>query len=197
MKTEIRKIEFEVEIEEREENDKPQLSGYAIKWGALSQRMWGFQEKFEKGAFSRSLKEQKVLMFWNHNRNVLLGNTESKTLRLEEDEKGLRFEVDLPDTQAAKDVRALIKRKDVKGMSFGFYPRKQEWDETDPKRIIRTIKEADLFEVSPTHSPAYLQTKVTARDENGEDKAYEEYKKRQAERSSKMRENLLRNKGVM
>jgi phage head maturation protease len=49
-------------------------------------------------------------------------------------------------------------------VSFGFRALKQEWDESDPENIIRTITSADLFEISPVAFPAYPDSAVAARN---------------------------------
>jgi HK97 family phage prohead protease len=107
---------------------------------------------------------------------MVLGNTENDTLKLAEDERGLRFELMLPDTTAGKDARTLIKRGDVKGMSFGFRTVKDQWDESDPKAVIRTLQEVRLYEVSPTAMPAYPQSSVAARSMEDIKDSYEEYR---------------------
>ncbi len=50
----------------------------------------------------------------------LLGRTLSQTLRLAVDDTGLEYEVDLPDTQYARDLAALAERGDVQHSSFAF-----------------------------------------------------------------------------
>ena len=51
-----------------------------------------------------------------HDPSRLLARTKSGTLRLEEDSKGLRFELDLPDTTEGRDLLALAERGDIGGM---------------------------------------------------------------------------------
>jgi HK97 family phage prohead protease len=94
---------------------------------------------------------------------MVLGNSENNTLKVWEDEIGLRFELELPDTTAGKDALTLIQRGDVKGVSFGFRTRVDEWDESDRTNVIRTLVDVVLYEVSPTSMPAYPQTSVAAR----------------------------------
>jgi HK97 family phage prohead protease len=172
---ELRTITID-EMEYREEEDKPVLSGYVVRFNKLSEEMWGFREQVAPGAFLKSLNERKVFSFWNHNSDMVLGNTENDTLKLAEDERGLRFELMLPDTTAGKDARTLIKRGDVKGMSFGFRTVKDQWDESDPKAVIRTLQEVRLYEVSPTAMPAYPQSSVAARSMEDIKDSYEEYR---------------------
>jgi len=80
----------------------------------------------------------------------------------------------LPDTQAGRDAHVLVSRGDVNQMSFGFLIRKQEWDESDPKNIIRTLIEVDLREISLTPFPAYKATSAKTRSARDD---YADYKK--------------------
>jgi HK97 family phage prohead protease len=154
---------------------KTTIAGYAARFESLSVSFGGwFKEKIRAGAFTESLKKNNVRALWNHNMDLVLGSTKAKTLRLKEDDKGLRFELDLPDTQAGKDAAISIKRGDVDGMSFGFRVLKQEWDEKDPKNVIRTLVDVDLREISPTAFPAYPATSVKVRSVEDD---YDEYRK--------------------
>src|SRR5690606_37712729 len=66
------------------------------------------------------------------------------------------------DTSDGRDVKALIERGDISGMSFGFSVLRQEWDETvDPPK--RTIIEVELREVSVVSEPAYDGTTIALR----------------------------------
>lgn len=142
------------------------ISGYAARFEKLSVDLGGFREKIAPGAFSGSLKRD-VVALWSHNIDIVLGRRSNNTLTLEEDESGLRFSLELPDTQAGRDAFTSIKRKDVRGMSFGFSvpPKGDDWEVQNDKSLIRTLRKVDLFEVSPTAFPAYPQTSVSARGE--------------------------------
>ena len=99
MDKEIRVLAADLEIRESEDN-KRTISGYAVKWEQLSDKMgwfFRFREKFRKGAFADSLDKRAQKILWNHNDDIVLGSTNNGTLRLSEDEVGLRFENDLPD----------------------------------------------------------------------------------------------------
>lgn len=154
---------LDLTIRKTDEDGKAIVGGYVNKFEQLSEDLGWFKEKVRKGAFDRSIKEQPVLAFWNHNSDLVLGNTDNKTLKVWEDEEGLRFELELPDTSAGLDAMKLIERGDVKGVSFGFRTIKDEWDETDQRNPIRTLIDVELYEVSPTPMPAYPQSSVAAR----------------------------------
>jgi HK97 family phage prohead protease len=175
------------DIEYREDSDNPVIGGYVVRWDKLSEEMFGFREKVSKGAFLKSLSEMRVLSFWNHNSDMVLGNTENGSLVLQEDERGLKFDLTLPDTSIGRDARALIKRGDVKGMSFGFRTLREEWDESDPKKVVRTLLEVRLYEVSPTPMPAYPQSSVAARSFEDVRNSYEEYHTEKVLRETKLR----------
>jgi len=156
-------FEMEDTRADEKEDKSPIIAGYAAVFDKLSVPLWGFREKIQKNAFAKSLKVNTVKAFWNHNSDLVLGSTGSASLMLEEDDKGLRFELTLPDTQAGKDAYILVKRGDVTQMSFGFKVKGQIWDESDPKNVIRTLTEIDLFEISLTPFPAYTQTSAKTR----------------------------------
>lgn len=167
---------FDAEIELRSDEDKKTLHGYAAKFDSLSVPLFGFREKIRKGAFTESIKKNNIRALWNHNTDMVLGSTKTGTLQLEEDQKGLRFELELPDTQAGRDAAVSVSRGDVDGMSFSFEALRQEWDEKDDKNVIRTLIEVDVKEISPTAFPAYPKTKVMARSVKDD---YEDYSNEQ------------------
>lgn len=155
------------DVEIRESDDgKRTISGYAVKWEMKSHAMGyfkRFKEQFRKGAFSDSLTSDDQMALWSHDTSKVLGRTKNGTLRLLEDDIGLRFELDLPNTTLGNDAYETIKRGDVDGVSFGFQMKKQEWDENDVENITRSILKARLLEVSPVAFPAYPDSQVSAR----------------------------------
>src|SRR5688572_16918348 len=57
---------------------------------------------------------------FNHDPNMLLGRAGAGTLRLSTDARGLRYEIDIPDTTVGRDVATSIARGDLAGSSFAF-----------------------------------------------------------------------------
>lgn len=165
-KTETRELlTNKIEIRE-DDGGKRTISGYAVKWEKKSQVLGffrRFREQFIKGAFADSLEKDDQRFLWSHDVSKVLGRTKNGTLRLEEDDIGLRFELDLPNTTLGNDTYESIKRGDVDGVSFGFRMLEEEWDENDPDNIVRTINKARLLEVSAVAFPAYLDSEVNAR----------------------------------
>jgi HK97 family phage prohead protease len=132
------------------------FTGYAAVFNAPSEPL-PFIERIAPGAFKRSLDSRNdIKLLWNHDTGVVLGSRRAGTLRLEEDNYGLRVSADLPDTQAGRDAAYLIKRGDVDAMSFGFSVPKggDEWV-SDNERVLRSVR---LIETSVVPFPAYSQT---------------------------------------
>lgn len=125
-------------------------------------------ERILPGAFDRAVKEDDCRALFNHDPNLVLGRTKSKTLRLDPDSKGLRYEIDPPDTTAGNDVRTSLARGDIDGSSFSFLVTDQEW-RTEDGVDIREIRGVQLFDVGPVTFPAYEGT--TAGVRSGDDLA--------------------------
>lgn len=147
-------------VEKRAEGQM--IAGYAAVFNSSADIGGYFREIILPGAFADTLKTADVRAYFDHDRGRVLGRSKAGTLRLSEDAKGLAVEIDLPDTSDGRDVRALLERGDVDGMSFGFMVTHDEWDETsDPP--TRTIHKIDLREVSVVSEPAYGDTSVALR----------------------------------
>jgi HK97 family phage prohead protease len=148
-----------------DDGDKPKLSGYAAKYGILTDLGW-FKERIKSGAFDEALKDADVRCLKNHDPNLILGRTTSGTLRLQSNTVGLKFEDDVPDTTTGKDILEEVRRGDISGCSFAFTVAEQTWkyfeDDSPPERTIITI--AQLYDVGPVTYPAYKDTTVKARE---------------------------------
>ncbi len=145
------------------EDKKPgTIEGYAAVFNTPTEDV-GFREIILPGAFDRALREgHDVRALWNHNDDIVLGRTKSGTLRLVVDERGLKIENDLPDTQAGRDAMVLIKRGDVNQMSFAFRTLSDNWRSEDGA-MVRELIDLELVDVSPVAYPAYSATVVSAR----------------------------------
>lgn len=146
---------------DEEASAAPVISGYAAVFNTPTSIGDYFTEVIAPGAFSRTLSENSdIRALFNHDWGTVLGRTKSGTLRLQEDERGLHFEVDLPNTSTALDLAESMKRGDINQCSFGFVPSEEEWDySVEP--AIRTIKSVELYEVSVVSIPAYDDTEVS------------------------------------
>lgn len=153
----------EVRVERSEGRTK--IAGYAAVFNSLSENLGWFREQIKPGFFVQAIGRDDVRGLFNHDPNYVLGRSTSGTLKLEEDSKGLRMEVDPPDAQWVKDLVATIDRRDVTGQSFSFTTMEDSWGEDADGNIIRTlIRIGRLWDVGPVTFPAYSLTDVSLRD---------------------------------
>lgn len=161
MKTERRFLETDLAL--AQEAKRQMVVGYAARFEARSDDLGGFTEIIMPGAFASALSGD-VRALINHDFNLVLGRTRAGTLRLREDGVGLAVEIDLPETQAARDLAALMARGDVNQMSFGFTTARDEWSFDAERGTTRVIHEVgELFDVSVVSIPAYPQTEAALR----------------------------------
>lgn len=154
---------FTEPVELRAVGGKLTATGYAAVFGKRSQNLGGFVEQVAPGAFTKTLKEQDIRALFNHEESMVLGRLASGTLRMTEDDEGLSYEIDLPDTQTGRDVGKLLERQDVSGSSFGFRTIDDEWGETESGFPLRTLKQVALRDVGPVTFPAYTDSSVSLR----------------------------------
>jgi len=147
----IEKREFRMESAEYEGQT---VRGYAAVYNSDSEWMGGFYEQIEKGAFD-DVMDNDTRAYWNHDESLLLGRVSSGTLRMSTDDRGLYYEVDLPNTSYANDLIELMKRGDVNQSSFAFLIERDRWEERDGKTYRIIEKVSRLLDVSPVSQPAY------------------------------------------
>jgi HK97 family phage prohead protease len=138
------------------------LSGYAATFNDLSLDLGGFREFLRPGAFTRTLAENDIRALYNHDTSAVLGRTKSGTLRLVENDRGLSFQLDLPNTQLARDLMESVRRGDIDGCSFGFQVRQDQWNDVEGTPT-RELIDLDLHEISIVAYPAYPSTEVALR----------------------------------
>jgi HK97 family phage prohead protease len=159
-----------VRVEERG-TEPPYVTGVAAPFfraGDANTEYQLYEQVFERimpGAFDRALRECDVRALFNHDPNFVLGRREAGTMELWVDDVGLRYRIKMPDTYAARDVVASIKRGDVTGSSFSFipYPDGTVLVHTADGRLVRELRSVQLFDVGPVTFPAYEATSTAAR----------------------------------
>jgi len=121
-----------------------------------------FREVISPGAFTDAVKNDDVRFLINHE-GLPLARTSSGTLTLTEDKRGLHIKTNLdPDDPDVQKIIPKMKRGDLDKMSFAFRAVKEEWDDSGDIPL-RTIRQAELFDVSIVNDPAYPGTDIGLR----------------------------------
>jgi hypothetical protein len=155
-KVEVRNTPAKFEM--RAESDGMTFEGYAAVWDSPSEPL-PFTERIKQGAFERSIKRARndIKLLWNHDSGSILGSTRAGTLKLVEDNIGLKVIASLPHTTAGLDAAVLLKRGDIDSMSFGFSVPAggDSWNDDGSERTLKSVR---LHEVSIVAFPAYTGT---------------------------------------
>ena len=139
----------------RQADNGTTLYGYAALFDSPSEPM-PFIEYVKRGAFSKTLNDGADVRLLIDHEGVPLARTKSGTMRLMEDERGLAVEADLdPMNPDAARVISAMKRGDLSQMSFAF---RTIQDKFSDDRMVRELREVQLYDVSVVTFPAYEQT---------------------------------------
>jgi uncharacterized protein len=127
----------------------------------------GVVECINPTAFDAALKDCRddARGLFNHEPSQLLGRVGSGTMRLSVDSKGLRYAIDVPNTQLGRDLLELIDRGDLYGSSFSFTIDAVRWRHEDD-RDVRLIDAVTLYDTGPVTFPAYESTTTSANESN-------------------------------
>ena len=160
----LQRTGVEMRVEKREDG-KEVITGYAAVFyregdAGTEYELWkDTYERILPGAFNEAMEKDDVRSLFNHDPNIVLGRKSAGTLRLSIDGRGLRYEIDPPDTQLVRDqVLGPIKRGEVTGSSFMFVPTEAAWanSKSNGRDIkVREIRKVRLMEVGPVVFPAY------------------------------------------
>lgn len=147
------------------EGKPPTIVGYAALFNSLSSDLGGFREVLLPGCFARCLADgADVRALVDHMPYRIIGRNKAGTLRLAEDDKGLRVEIDPPDTTIGRDVVESLRRGDLTGMSFGFFTVSDQWRMVDGLPLRELVEVTlDGGDVSVVTYPAYPDTTVAVR----------------------------------
>jgi HK97 family phage prohead protease len=147
-------------------NNSVNISGYVNVALRDSRRLPSnrgiFVEQIEPQVFQRALdRNDDVKLLFNHREDRLLGSQKTGNLTLREDAIGLYAECTVSDPEVVEKAR----NNELRGWSFGFISRQDEWlSDTNPQR--RFIKDLDLLEVSVLSvTPAYTAMSLESRGE--------------------------------
>ena len=129
-------------------------------WASVTERSYDmgfYTETIRQGAFARTLRENPDVQLLVNHEGLPLARTIGGSLRLSEDDTGLRVEADLD--PADPDVQRLtpkVQRGLIDQMSFAFSGARSEWDDEFTQRSIidLSIHRGDVSIVNQGANPA-------------------------------------------
>lgn len=142
------------------------VSGYAIIFNSDSNDLGGFIERINPDALEGVIERSDVLCLLNHNedKGVLARSKNGEgSLKLEVDERGLKYTFDAPNTALGDELLEGLRRGDITTSSFAFTVGNDSWEKRTDGTYLRTINSiTELFDVSPVYRAAYDATSVQA-----------------------------------
>jgi HK97 family phage prohead protease len=152
-------------LEVRAMEDSTKLIGYAAVFDSPSEPL-PWTEYVRRGAFTKTLNDGADVRLLIDHEGIPLARSKSGTLKMMEDERGLRVEADLdPTNPDAQRVLSAMRRGDMTQMSFAFRTIKDSWNKD---RSVRELKEVQLYDVSIVTFPAYEETVAELRKKSDE-----------------------------
>lgn len=154
-------------VETREVNGEKidYIVGYGVVFNSESQVLYDFVERIEPTA-ADGLDMSRVVATINHDFSKILARTDSGTLKLSVDSRGIKYEFPLPNTTYAMDLKENIRIGNIKGSSFIFSTAEDRWthyDDPAKPSLREVLKFRAIYEMGPVTSPAYLDTTVAQR----------------------------------
>ncbi len=157
------------EFNTRDDGGNLSIEGYFAVFGSVYEIAPGLSESIAPGAFDNTLSGD-IRALINHDTTLVLGRTKAGTLNLRTDNRGLWGHIDVnPNDSDAMNLYERVKRGDVDQCSFGFDIIDEETEFREDGSIHWTIKEVELYEVSPCTFPAYEETSIAARTKERDD----------------------------
>ena len=164
---EKRETFFKSDFKSRENGEQKIIEGYFIVYNQEIELWRDFYEEINFGACTESIAKNDIRALFNHRSEIVLGRNTIGTLVLREDNHGIfgSITINCSDTEAL-NIYERVKRGDISGCSFGFYPTEERYvDRSDGgKKCI--VEKADILEVSICTFPAYPQTQIEARQKD-------------------------------
>lgn len=146
------------DIHDDQGNVQHVISGTAVVFDQPSSPM-PFVEVISDQAFN-GVDLSDVKLLYSHDFCNILARTDSGTLQLDLNSKGLDFTATLPDTQLGHDVYTDILNGNLKGMSFGFTIDDDSWSVENGVQVHTINQIGVIAEISITSLPAYTETSL-------------------------------------
>lgn len=153
------------------EDGSMRIGGYAATFNNEATGL-NFREVIAPGAFTNALtsaNEDPIFLLINHDADgIPLASTKSGTLRLMQDDIGLRMEADLdPSNPKAQELASAIRRGDMTKMSFAFTVNADGQTKEEGLRTLTSFEK--IYEVSAVTWPAYDSTDLGMRSKQQEE----------------------------
>ena len=173
----------DLRVREAAEGETPSrtITGYAILFNTPSAPLWSDDESEAREviapeAITRELLDGCDIKFtMYHDRQLILGrsNKGAGTLRYFVDDKGVGFDLELPQSPNGDEALELVRRGDLSGCSFAFTTR--YWDRDFVERTSRVVNGTTMitytvravtgiYDFTLAADPAYPDTSVEARE---------------------------------
>lgn len=165
------------------EGDAPgrTITGYAILFNTPSAPLWSDEDSEAREVISPEAITKEFLdgcdikFTMYHDRQLILGrsNKGSGTLEYFVDERGVGFNLELPQSPNGEEALELVRRGDLSGCSFAFTTR--YWDSDFVERTAKVVNGATqitytvkavtgVYDFTLAADPAYPDTSVEARE---------------------------------
>lgn len=166
--TETRRFDAAIRwTDQRDDDNTVTFRGYASVFDTPYDVAGLFTERVLPGAFSRTLRNEPKIHFLALHGGIPLASTQSGTLKLREDERGLAVLASLDlESPYARSIASAVGRGDLSEMSFGFQVKRDEWSDDYTERSIHEVR---LFEVSTVPRGANPDTDGALTPVRGED----------------------------
>lgn len=166
MRKETRFLPLENMEIRKKDDEKGILHGLAVPYNTITELWEGFSEEIRPEAFDGTLADgnSDIFAFFGHDSNKIIGRNKNGTLKLDNQEDGLYFEIIPPNTETGREALELVENGYLDGVSIGFVPEEDSFSSRDDGGQHRVITECQLLEVSLVAMPAYGSTKVSKRD---------------------------------
>lgn len=158
-----------IEVRAVDNDEKKMLvEGYAIIFDKPATHQYGnrkFTEIIKRGSLDKTDMKD-VPLRYNHNDTwLIMARTRNKSLRLVVDDKGLKVEAELLDTQSNRDAYKSIQAKLIDKMSFAFRVADggDTWTFGEKETTREVTNIAKLYDVSVVDTPFYDSTSIYTR----------------------------------
>ena len=147
--------------------DSRTVEGYAVVFNSQSEDL-GFYETINPSAITEEvLKRSDVFCLFNHDQVLARSKYGEGSLKLEIDERGLKYSFTAPNTDLGEELLEHLQRGEIDSSSFAFTVSLDEgsekWYTVEGVQYRDIYKIENLYDVSPVYQPAYQETTVSKR----------------------------------